>query len=169
MNPKLFECFVVAFGLLAFGLFILIKSQILSFDLPNWLMKYGLWFLSIVFIIRAIGEFKYIGFFKKIKTTKFGQLDTKYYSPLCLVISFLAIALELLGWKLLPTLHCCKCGWTDFYSAWQKYGIWLSLLNRIAANATPDSNALTLAATLLQHSKGLLLSLCTHINRPIAE
>jgi hypothetical protein len=97
MNPKLFECFVVAFGLLAFGLFILIKSQILSFDLPNWLMKYGLWFLSIVFIIRAIGEFKYIGFFKKIKTTKFGQLDTKYYSPLCLVISFLAIALELLG------------------------------------------------------------------------
>ena len=31
MNPRLFECFVVAFGLLGFGLFILVKTKILSF------------------------------------------------------------------------------------------------------------------------------------------
>jgi hypothetical protein len=96
MNPKLFECFVVGFALLGFGLFILVKSQILAFNLPNWLMDYGLWVLSLLFILRAIGEFKYVGFFKKIKTTKFGQLDTKYYSPLCLVIGLLAMTLALM-------------------------------------------------------------------------
>ena len=96
MNPKLFECFVVAFGLLGFGLFILVKTKILSFYLPNWLMKYGLWILSTIFILRAIGEFKYVGFFKKIRSTQFGQLDTKYYSPLCLAIGLLVMALALM-------------------------------------------------------------------------
>lgn len=96
MNPKLFECFVVAFGLLGFGLFILGKTRILSFDLPNWLMKYGLWMLASIFILRAIGDFKYVGFFKKIKSTHFGQLDTKYYSPLCLTVGLLAIALSMM-------------------------------------------------------------------------
>ena len=95
MNPKLLECFVVAFGLLGFGLFILVKSQILSFKLPNWLLDYGVWTLSVLFILRAIGEFKYIGFFKKIKTTEFGQLDTKYYSPLCLAIGLMIMTLAL--------------------------------------------------------------------------
>ncbi len=96
MNPKLVECFVVALGLLGFGLFILITAQILSFNLPNWLMKYGLWTISTIFILRAIGEFKYVGFFKKIKLTQFGQLDTKYYSPLCLVIGLLVTALAVM-------------------------------------------------------------------------
>lgn len=37
----------------------------------------------------------YIGFFKKIKNTRFGRNDTKYYSPLCLLIGLLAIVLEI--------------------------------------------------------------------------
>ncbi len=96
MNPKIFECFVVAFGLLGFGFFVLVKTKILSFYLPNWLMRYGLWVLSTIFILRVVGEFKYVGFFKKIKSTQFGQLDTKYYSPLCLAIGLLVIALALM-------------------------------------------------------------------------
>lgn len=95
MNPKLAECFTVAFGLLGFGLFILIKSQIISFKLPNWLLIYCVWGLSLLFILRAIGEFKYIGFFKKIRSTRFAQLDTKYYSPLCMAIGILTMILAL--------------------------------------------------------------------------
>jgi Protein of unknown function (DUF3995) len=94
MNPKLFECFAVAFGLLGFGFFILVKSQILSFKLPNWLLNYGGWALSVLFILRAIGDFKYVGFFKKIKNTRFGKLDTKYYSPLCLAIGLMIMILS---------------------------------------------------------------------------
>jgi len=65
--------------------------------LPNWLSHYGLWAITTIFLIRAIGEFKYIGFFKKIKTTTFGQMDTKFYSPLCLIISFLGVILQYLS------------------------------------------------------------------------
>ena len=86
---------IVAFGLLAFGFFILIKSGLINISLPLWLEKSGLWIIAGIFILRAIGEFKYVGFFKKIKLTKFGQNDTKYYSPLCLLIGILAIFIEL--------------------------------------------------------------------------
>jgi hypothetical protein len=96
INPKMLECFVVAFGLLGFAVFILVKSKLLSLSLPVWILNYGLRAISILFILRAIGEFKYVGFFKKIKFTTFAQLDTKYYSPLCLAIGLLAIAIELI-------------------------------------------------------------------------
>ncbi len=95
MMPGLLPTFLVAFGLLGFGLFVLIKSKVTDFNLPTWLDKYGLWIIAGIFIIRAIGEFNYVGLFKKIKHTKFGQNDTKYYSPLCLTIGILTIVLEL--------------------------------------------------------------------------
>jgi len=96
IDPKLFSCLVVALGLLGIGLFVFVKSRNLSIGLPNWLMNDGLWGVSALFILRAMGEFKYVGFFKKIKRTKFGQMDTKYYSPLCLVIGLLVMSLQLL-------------------------------------------------------------------------
>lgn len=97
LNPKPFDCFVVAFGMLACGLFILIRSKLLSVELPFWLLDYGVWVLSILFILRAIGEFKYIGFLKKNRSTEFGRLDTTYYSPLCLTIGLLTMILALIS------------------------------------------------------------------------
>ncbi|MCV9926127.1 DUF3995 domain-containing protein [Flavobacterium sp. LS1R49] len=93
INPKLKECMVVAIALLILSVLVLIKSRIIAYSLPNWLQECGIWFILILFMIRAIGDFKYVGFFKKVKTTKFAQMDTKYFSPLCLLISLLALAL----------------------------------------------------------------------------
>ena len=41
--------------------------------------------LAFGLLARAIGEFKYVGFFKRIRGTRFAQLDTWLYSPLGLV------------------------------------------------------------------------------------
>jgi len=46
-------------------------------------------FLSIIFILRAIGEFNVLGFSKKIKDTEFAKYDTKYFSPLCLLLGII--------------------------------------------------------------------------------
>lgn len=95
LNPSILSTVIVALGVFGFGLFILVKSGILAFSLPNWLNKYGLWVIASIFIIRAIGDLNYVGFFKKIKQTKFGKNDTKYFSPLCLLIGILTLILEL--------------------------------------------------------------------------
>lgn len=95
LNPSILPTLIVAFGLLGFGLFILVMSGLITFDTPQWLYKYGLWIIAGIFILRAIGDFNYVGYFKKIKQTNFGKNDTKYFSPLCLIIGMLTIILEL--------------------------------------------------------------------------
>lgn len=94
-SPGILSCFAVAFGLSAFGICSLIKADLLSTGLPNWLITFAVWGISLIFILRAIGEFKYVGFFKKIKNTKFAEIDAKFYSPLCLLIGTLAMVLAL--------------------------------------------------------------------------
>jgi len=45
---------------------------------------YSGWLLSGIFFIRSIGDFHTVGLFKKIKSTKFSEFDTKYFIPLTL-------------------------------------------------------------------------------------
>lgn len=88
-NPGVIPTLIVAVGLFGFGIFYLMKVKMVLFGLPLWLEKYGLCILMTIFTVRAIGDFKYLGFFKKIKNTKFGQNDTRYFAPLCFIIGIL--------------------------------------------------------------------------------
>lgn len=97
LNPKKTESAIVGIGLLVFSLFYLLKSGLIQVHLPNWIILYLGWIISIIFLLRAIGEFKYVGFFKKIKNTKFGKLDTKLFSPLCLGISIIGVLIEIIS------------------------------------------------------------------------
>lgn len=92
--PGVWPTMIVAAGLLGFGLLVLIKCGLLNVILPQWLGLYGLWVVAGIFIFRAIGEFNYLGFFKHYKQTAFAKNDTKYYSPLCLLIGVLTLILQ---------------------------------------------------------------------------
>jgi hypothetical protein len=95
-NPKKSDCVIVGLGLFTFALFYLLRSNIILLDLPFWVFRYGGWVIPSIFIIRAIGDFKYIGFFKKIRNTNFGHMDTKYYSPLCLFIGLIGSIIQII-------------------------------------------------------------------------
>jgi hypothetical protein len=43
--------------------------------------------LALGLAARAVGEFKYVGFFKRVRGTRFATLDTLVYSPLCLLLA----------------------------------------------------------------------------------
>ncbi|MCB2218574.1 DUF3995 domain-containing protein [Desulfofustis glycolicus] len=47
-----------------------------------------------VLVLRAVGEFRYVGFFKRVKGSKFAVYDTWLFSPFCLLAggAFLALA-----------------------------------------------------------------------------
>ena len=96
LNPKPIDCFAVGIGLFCFAILVLVKSTILNINLPLWLLNKGLLLICAIFILRAIGEFRYVGFFKKVRATNFGRLDTKYFSPLCLIIGILSFIMFLL-------------------------------------------------------------------------
>lgn len=92
MAPRAFECFAVAFAFVVLIGFVVLKAQLVSLlVLPTWLRAYGLVIISLIFLIRAIGEFKYVGFFKKVKSTLFARMDTRFYSPLCAFIALICL------------------------------------------------------------------------------
>lgn len=95
LNPKKIDSAIVGIGLTIFGIFYILKSGLMEYDIPAWIMKYGSWIIPIIFLLRAIGEFRYVGFFKSIKKTEFGKLDTKLFSPLCLAIGILGIIIHI--------------------------------------------------------------------------
>ncbi len=96
LNPKKIDSAIVGIGLTTFGLFYILKSGLIEFNIPEWMIKYGSWIIPIIFLLRAVGEFKYVGFFKSVKKTDFGKLDSKFFSPLSLIIGIFGILIELL-------------------------------------------------------------------------
>ena len=95
LNPGKIETAIVGLGLLSFAFYYLVKSGILEVALPSFIVNYLGWGISLLFILRAIGDFRYVGFFKKIKHTEFGKYDTKYFSILSLIIGIIAFFVEL--------------------------------------------------------------------------
>ncbi|ULH29430.1 DUF3995 domain-containing protein [Leptospira weilii] len=86
-QPGRFATAIVGILLLLAALFP-IGLQV-SFGIFRYVFQYGTYFLSATFLLRAIGDFRLLGFFKKIRDTKFAKNDTAYYSPLCLLLSVL--------------------------------------------------------------------------------
>lgn len=93
LNPRPVESAIVGLGLLAFGVFYVLRSDFVSINLPGWLATGGSWLIPIIFLLRAIGDFKYVGFFKTITSTNFARLDTYIYSPLCMLVAITGFVL----------------------------------------------------------------------------
>ncbi|WP_028547155.1 DUF3995 domain-containing protein [Paenibacillus taiwanensis] len=55
--------------------------------LPDWAYQCGGWVIFSVFLLRSIGEFRWVGFFKKEKGTPFAGWDSALFSPLCLLLA----------------------------------------------------------------------------------
>lgn len=68
-QPGRFATFVVAllFGCMAaFYLYKIGWLTSLNAIVPDWLSRYGLWLLVGIFLLRAIGDFRYVSFFKRV-------------------------------------------------------------------------------------------------------
>ncbi len=94
--PK-FATLIVALVLVLFGLIYLVKSGLMTFQIPDLVTKYGYWFIPGIFTLRAVGDFKYVGFFKKLKHTEFAKADSKFFSPLCLMVGIFGILLQFMS------------------------------------------------------------------------
>ncbi|CAB3866440.1 DUF3995 domain-containing protein [Achromobacter ruhlandii] len=60
----------------------------------RWLPWLGM-AVALGLLARAIGDFRYVGFFKRKGEDPFARLDTRFYSPLCLL---LAAGVALASW-----------------------------------------------------------------------
>jgi hypothetical protein len=63
---------------------------------PAMVIQWGCFGLALVLLLRAIGDFRLVGFFKTVRGSRFAWLDSALYSPLCLV---LALGVFLVAWQ----------------------------------------------------------------------
>jgi len=92
-QPKKWATFGVGIVMLGFAWI----AYSLCFSVASflWVHVFG-WVISVIFIVRAIGDFHVVGFFKKVQDTMFARYDTTYYSPLTL---FLGVVFSLLSYS----------------------------------------------------------------------
>jgi hypothetical protein len=88
-TPRWIETLIVAFGLMGMAFILLAQNHLIPFFTPNSFTKWSSIIVTFIFLLRAIGDFKYMGFFKRIKNTNFSKYDTKLYSPLCLFLGLI--------------------------------------------------------------------------------
>ncbi len=86
-RPSMAATGIVAAALALAGWFVLELGEVVAWHVfPDWLHRYGGWGLAGLFLVRSVGDFRFMGFFKKQKGTLFAKWDTVLYSPLCLFI-----------------------------------------------------------------------------------
>lgn len=96
LNPSITAGLIVAFGLLFLGIITLGNIGLFDRFIERKYFRYGTLIIALIFFLRAIGDFKFIGFFKTVKLTTFGINDTRIFSPLCLVLAIISLVIFLL-------------------------------------------------------------------------
>ena len=81
---------LVAAALLLAALLVAVTGGVLEVPLPRSGRRALTFGLALVFVARAIGDFRLVGFFKRVKGSRFARLDSRFYAPLCLLLGLAA-------------------------------------------------------------------------------
>ena len=85
--PSTGSTIAVGIVLMVFAVLVACTSGILALGLPPRLLTVMSYALALGLLARAMGDFNYVGFFKRVRGTRFARMDTLLYSPLCLALA----------------------------------------------------------------------------------
>lgn len=85
-EPGPFATLAVAALLLLAALVVTQRAGLGRTLLPAPLVGPGCWAVSVALVARAVGEFRFVGFFKRVRDTEFARMDSRYYSPLAFLL-----------------------------------------------------------------------------------
>ena len=85
--PSVRATLAVGIVLLVFALLVAATAGLIEVGLPGRVLSWSSFALALGLLARAVGEFKYVGFFKSVRGSRFARLDTLLYSPLCLLLA----------------------------------------------------------------------------------
>ena len=81
---------LVAAALSLAALLLAVTGGVLEVPLPRSGLRLLTFGLALVFVARAIGDFRLVGFFKRVKGSRFATLDSLIFAPLCLLLGLAA-------------------------------------------------------------------------------
>ncbi len=84
--PSAVGTLAVAAALAVAAYLVLVRGGLARPVGPRWPYTVGAWGLGLVFLARAVGDFRYVGVFKRVRDTPFAQRDDWLYVPLCVAL-----------------------------------------------------------------------------------
>lgn len=90
-RPGRVATLLVALALLLAAFVVLGRAQLLDVPVSPIVLRVGIWGVAATFAARTVGEFRYVGLFKRGSDTPFARWDTRLFTPLCAVIAIAAI------------------------------------------------------------------------------
>lgn len=97
IDPSARDCLVVALALGCAAFVVATQGFGTREMLPPLLVRGACLGVAAVLLFRAAGDRRYVGFFKRVRGTRFARLDTWLYSPLCLLLGLGALVVAVLG------------------------------------------------------------------------
>ena len=90
-RPSRSSSLAVAIALFVAAALVAAAGRLLPDPLPSPIVRILTLGLGAVFLARSIGDFRLVGFFKRVRGSPFAQLDTFVYAPLCLILGLAAL------------------------------------------------------------------------------
>jgi hypothetical protein len=78
---------VVAALLLAAAALVTLRIHLWTLAVPAWVPAAGTHGVGAVLAARAVGDFRLVGLFKRVRGTRFARYDSLLYTPLCLALA----------------------------------------------------------------------------------
>ncbi|MBI3791508.1 MAG: DUF3995 domain-containing protein [Gemmatimonadetes bacterium] len=97
IDPSRGESAVVAVLLAVAALVHLGRGGVGPALLPHWARVTGIVLVSIALSLRTIGDFRYVGLFKRERGTPFSRQDSRFYTPLVCTLGLLSLVLAFAG------------------------------------------------------------------------
>ena len=91
--PSVLASLVVATGLLGLALVVVSNAGVWDSWLDGRYTRWATLAIAGIFALRGVGDFHWVGLFKRVHGTPFANWDTAYYTPLCLLISVLCLGI----------------------------------------------------------------------------
>lgn len=86
-HPPQLATLFVALALALCALLVAATAGLVQLPLSPTLLVWGMRALALVFLLRAVGDFRLVGFFKRIRGTRFAAMDSWLYSPLSVLLA----------------------------------------------------------------------------------
>lgn len=84
--PSAVATFGVAIALVLCALLVAASAGFIMSNVPASWITWLACLLAMALVARAVGDFRLVGFFKRVRGTRFARLDSVLYAPLCLVL-----------------------------------------------------------------------------------
>jgi hypothetical protein len=85
-TPRNSDFLDIAAALVLACVIVAVRGKVLHSPMPETWTNLGAFAVGLVLLARAIGDFRYVGFFKRVRDTPFAEWDTRLFSPVSLLL-----------------------------------------------------------------------------------